>query len=240
MTQAAGQPIDAAGACEGVHERASHEVIPPEDVFLRIVGKRSLEDRDQFQHDRIKVLVHQLRAFRRIADAGAERSIVHPQFPTPMVEIKVGIEKGVQRAFNRNIVAGFSLVAFQRFHAPPAGDARAPGKDRFEQVFLVVEVVVEKSRMNAHPLGHVAQGNPMKPVLGKQVPSGIEDLFDALRSLLGLRPPTPFCLWLLGHCADPYLTGHTAGTRQLSCPLPCQTWNQPRNPHAIEACQSFR
>ena len=72
--------------------------------------------------------------------------------------------------------AGLGLVAVQRLHAPPAGDAGPAGEHRLEQAALVLEIVVHQRAVHAHPLGDVAQGHPVQARLGEQVFGGVEDL----------------------------------------------------------------
>src|SRR5689334_13299737 len=75
FAQASRELVDAARAREREQQRAADEMISPEDIFFRAARQRALQQPDETQHDRIEMLIHQLRApLRRVGDLRAERA----------------------------------------------------------------------------------------------------------------------------------------------------------------------
>ena len=161
----------------------------------RAIGQRLLEQRDQPQHDRIEMLVHQLGApFGRVGDLRAERGVVLPALAALDVEVEVGVEEGAQRALDRRLAAGRGVIVVERLHPPLAGHDGTAREDRVEQRLLVVEIVVEQRVVDADALGDVLQRDAVQAVLGEQILGRVEDLLHRLGALLGLA--RRFTVWL--------------------------------------------
>src|SRR3569833_76134 len=63
FTASTGEPVDAPGPSQGMHERAGDEIVAPEDVHLGALRQGFPEDADQLENDGIEVLVHHRGAF---------------------------------------------------------------------------------------------------------------------------------------------------------------------------------
>src|SRR3546814_20831546 len=70
---------------------------------------------------------------------GAQCGIILPPFAAFYIEIEIGIEESVERAFHGRLAAGRLVVIVERLHPALARHRRAAGKHRIEQLLLVVE-----------------------------------------------------------------------------------------------------
>ena len=140
--------------------------------------------------------VHQLSApFGSVRDLRAKRAIIFPAVAAVDVEIKVGIEERVQRAFDRRLAVRRAIIFVERAHPLGARHHRAPRKDRVEQLLLVLEIIVQQRVMHADALCDILQRDAMQPMFGKEKLGLVENLLDRLGPLFGLgRSPTRFHL----------------------------------------------
>ena len=115
------------------------------------------------------MLVHQFCALGCIADPRTKCGIVHPVLAALIIEIEIGIEEGMKGALNGWVVAGGLFILTESFHPPVAGYSGPPRKYGFEQVLLVLEIVVDKGGVDTDTFGDVSQGNPVQTIPGEQV-----------------------------------------------------------------------
>ncbi len=91
------------------------------------------------------------------------------------LQVQVGVDPGVQRTFDRDVVAGFLRVAPHRLESIARGQRRAPCPDRLINAFLALEVIVHERRADPNARGHVLQRHAVVAELREQLFGGIEN-----------------------------------------------------------------
>ena len=132
------------------------------------------------------MLVEKDRAFGRVGELGAERGVVAQALVAGDIEIEIGIQEHMQRAFDGGLAGAVLFVLRERFDAAVARDVGAACEDGLEQRQLVREVVVHQRRVDADLVCDVAHRHAVKAVFREQDFGGVHDLAERFGALLRL------------------------------------------------------
>src|SRR3569833_4726075 len=218
------QLVEPAGARHIVGHRAGQEVIAPEDLLFVAVGHGLFEQIDQREADRVEIVGHLLGTPAGGAvGLGADLADRRPVFAVVLVEFEVGIDPGVERALDRDIVAGLLGIAADRLQ-PAAGRGGYLARPyRLEDAFLAVEMIMDQRRTDPDARRDLLQRDAVIAIFREQLLRRVEDTLDRrlARALLvlprgrrdGFRPG-----FSLAHRIE---RARPCQTRQRRAPLVC-------------------